>query len=217
MASMRQIPHLILTLIVHAVVLRWSHTLIITLLVFYTFSIIYLEIVIHVYEGQGNGVAPPIHVEMTQPFNALQSCRTIFKLLSYCMSKSRKIRLLLNPCIVHKLQKWAIRLILFASYCDDTKPMFRKLSILNIHDLCRTHMLSFVDKSCNGLLPIKYKNYFTFTEDKHYCPTRSSNDYNLYSANAHKACRANAPINRGPKYWNALPIDSKICQIFRYI
>jgi len=34
---------------------------------FYTFLIIYLEIVIHVYEGQGNGVAAPIHAEMTQP------------------------------------------------------------------------------------------------------------------------------------------------------
>ena len=27
---------------------------------FYTFSIIYLEIVVHVYGGQGNGVAPPV-------------------------------------------------------------------------------------------------------------------------------------------------------------
>jgi len=77
-----------------------------------------------------------------------------------------------------------------------------------------THILSFVYKSCNGLLPIKYRNYFTFTKDKHYYPTRSSNDYNLYRTNVHKACRANALINRGPKYWNALPIDIKSAKSF---
>ena len=110
---------------------------------------------------------------------------------------------------LHKLQKRATRLILFANYRAHSKPLFHKLNILNIYDLCRTQILTFVYKSCNGLLPNSYKNYFTFTKDKHNYPTRSSKDYNLYRTTAHKSCRANALINRGPKYWNSLPVSLK--------
>ena len=110
---------------------------------------------------------------------------------------------------LHKLQKRATRLILFASYRAHSKPLFQKLKILNIYDLCRTQILTFVYKSCNGLLPSNYKNYFTFTKDKHHYPTRSSKNYNLFRTNAQKLCRANALVNRGPKFWNSLPIPIK--------
>jgi len=110
---------------------------------------------------------------------------------------------------LHKLQKRATRLILFANYRAHSKPLFQKLKILNIYDLCRTQILTFVYKSCNGLLPSNYKNYFTFTKDKHHYSTRSSKDYNLFRTNAQKLCRANALVNRGPKFWNSLPIPIK--------
>lgn len=115
---------------------------------------------------------------------------------------------------LHKLQKRATRLILFADYRAHSKQLFRKLGVLNVYDLCLTQILTFVYKSCNGLLPNNYINYFAFTKDKHHYPTRSSKDYNLYRTNAHKSCRVNALVNRGPKYWNSLPATLKSATSF---
>lgn len=115
---------------------------------------------------------------------------------------------------LHKLQKRAIRIVLFAHYRAHTKPLFNKLNILNIYDLCRSQILTFVFKSSNNLLPSKYTNYFTSAKEVHYHLTRSSINNNLYRTNAHKSCRINSLALRGPKYWNSLPVSIKSISSF---
>ena len=114
---------------------------------------------------------------------------------------------------LHKLQKRSVRIILYANYQAHTKPLFFKLNILNIYDLCKTQILRFVYKSCNGLLP-NYSDYFTFVRERHCYATRCSNNYNLYRTNTHKSCRVNALVNRGPRCWNSLPISIKSAPYF---
>jgi hypothetical protein len=129
--------------------------------------------------------------------------------LNYCciVWASPEKKFLLESLL--KLQKRAIRIILYANYLAHSKPLFRKLHILNIYDLCRMQILTFVFKSCNGLLPINYSNYFTLNKDMHNYSTRSNKNYNLYRTHAYKSCRVNALVNRGPKYWNSLPVSLK--------
>lgn len=110
---------------------------------------------------------------------------------------------------LHKLQKRAIRLILYAEYRAHTKPLFSKLNILNIYDIIRTQILTFVYKSYNSLLPIKYSNYFTRPNEIHHYATRSAKNFSLYRITAQKSCRINTLASRGPKYWNLLPIIVK--------
>ena len=110
---------------------------------------------------------------------------------------------------LHKLQKNAVRIILFAGYWAHTKTLFYKLNIFTIYNLCLSQILTFVYKSCNHLLPIRYINYFTSANVLHQHATRSINNYSLYRTSAQKSCRINAVITRGPKYWNCLPVFLK--------
>jgi hypothetical protein len=107
--------------------------------------------------------------------------------------------------ILHKLQKRAIRHITYAQFRTHTKPLFHKLNLLNIYDLCLVQTMTFIFKSTNSLLPIKYRNYFTTTKEMYSYSTRSSQASNLFIAQAKKSCRINTAIMRGPKLWNALP------------
>jgi len=129
--------------------------------------------------------------------------------LNYCCIIWASPETNVNLESLHKLQKQATRIILFANYRAHSKPLFFKLKLLNIYDLCKSQILSFVYKSCNHLLALKYTNYFTFAKEKHQYATRSSEDCNLFRTSAYKLCRVNALVNRGPKYWNLLPHSLK--------
>jgi hypothetical protein len=106
--------------------------------------------------------------------------------------------------MLFRLQKRAVRIILFAPYRAHSEPLFRKLSILTIYDLCLTHILTFVYKSLNNLLPSHCTNYFTRTTVIHSHATRG-HEHDLFLINAHKSCRSNSLTFRGPKYWKNLP------------
>lgn len=56
-----------------------------------------------------------------------------------------------------KLQKKAVRTISKCKYNAHTDPLFKKLKILKIHDLCALHDMKFCFKFGNDLLP----KYFT--------------------------------------------------------
>ncbi len=103
-----------------------------------------------------------------------------------------------------KLQKRSIRIVCFAPYQAHTKPLFQKLAILSIYDLCQTQILTYVYKSINLLLPKHTTKYFRRTSDIHSYDTRG-HKHDLYIQNAEKSCRYNSIICRGPKYWNKIP------------
>jgi hypothetical protein len=102
-----------------------------------------------------------------------------------------------------KLQKRSVRIILFVPYRDHSQPLFHKLNILNIYDLCLAQILIYVYKSVNYLLPNQCIKYFTRTKDIHPYSTRG-HEHNLYLTNAKKTCRTNSITFRGPKYWKML-------------
>lgn len=108
-----------------------------------------------------------------------------------------------------KLQKRGLRIILHTNYRAHSRPLFHKLKILNIYDLCRSQIVTFVYRSTNNLLPLKYTNYFIRADEVHPHTTRGTKNNNLFRTNAKKSCRINALICRGPKYWNTLPISLK--------
>ena len=114
---------------------------------------------------------------------------------------------------LHKLQKRAVRVITYTKYYDHSKPLFLKLSILTIYDLCLTYILHFVYRSVNCLPPSRYHNYFVCVTETHSYNTRSSRS-NLYISRAVKCCRTNSLRVRGPKYWNKLPLSLKIPSSF---
>ena len=101
---------------------------------------------------------------------------------------------------------------MFVHYLTHAEPLFRKLNILNIYDLCKIQILIFVYKSDNNLLPPICTNYFTHAKDVQLyiytqLRTRSSKNSNLYRINAYKSCRINSIAVRGPKFWNLLPVS----------
>jgi len=106
---------------------------------------------------------------------------------------------------LHLLQKRSVRLISYAKARAHAKPLFHKLNILNIYDLCRLQISLFVFKSINCLLPSRYFNYFTLTKEIYHYSTRSSKDCKLFIVNARLASRINTLASRGPKCWNSLP------------
>jgi len=84
----------------------------------------------------------------------------------------------------HKLQKRAIRIILYANYRAHSEVLFKRLNIFNIYDLCRLQILICVYKSCNNILPSKYSNYFACTKEIHSYSTCSTVHANLHIINA---------------------------------
>ena len=114
-----------------------------------------------------------------------------------------------NLEVLHKLQKRAARIIVYANRTAHSRPSFINCTFLMLCDLCLTHILHFVYKSINLLLPSRYNNYFTSVEKKHFYYTRGSKQ-NLYVLRASKTCRCNSLRIRGPKYWNKLSHSLKV-------
>jgi len=106
--------------------------------------------------------------------------------------------------MLFKLQKRSVRTVCFAAYRAHTRPLFNKLGVLNIYDICLTQILTYVYKSVNLLHPTHITNYFTRTSDIHLHNTRS-HKHDLYIHSAKKCCRVNSLMCTGPIYWNKLP------------
>ena len=74
-----------------------------------------------------------------------------------------------------KLQKKAVRIITSAKYNAHTEPIFKKPSILKIHDLFSLCQLKFYHNYLNKLLPHHFINmYFKMNNEVHHYSTRIS-------------------------------------------
>jgi len=83
-----------------------------------------------------------------------------------------------------------------------TKPLFYKLNILNIYDLCLFQILRFVCKSINGILANQYNNYFVSLSEIHpitLVPVLII--IFIYKHRGLKTCRYNCFGVRASKYW----------------
>ena len=100
-----------------------------------------------------------------------------------------------------KLQKKAVRIITSAKYNAHTEPIFKKLSILNIHDLFSLCQLKFYHNYLNKLLPHHFINmYFKMNNEVHHYSTRISTKLHVSKVAAlsvgHTICRLH-PLQRG--------------------
>jgi hypothetical protein len=73
-----------------------------------------------------------------------------------------------------KLQKRCCRIICYSPPKAHSRPLFTKLRIFTIYDLCLIHILVFVYKSINLLFPHHFPNYFTRTRGIHPLETRGN-------------------------------------------
>ena len=79
-----------------------------------------------------------------------------------------------------KLQKKLVRIITNSRYNSHTDPLFKKLKLLKVTDLCALHELKFCFKLENLLLPSYFLNEMFFRNNEiHRYSTRNANRYSL--------------------------------------
>ena len=72
------------------------------------------------------------------------------------------------------LQKKALRIMNFQSRDSHSSPLFKSNHILKLEDKILIENILFTTKSCNNLLPLIFKRWFTFCSDVHNYQTVSS-------------------------------------------
>ena len=79
---------------------------------------------------------------------------------------------------IHKLQKWAVRIISNSHYRSHSAPLFQKHNILNVYDSYKLELGVFMYQYVNGSLPISFNAFFTKLSDIHNYDTRNKSNYN---------------------------------------
>ena len=98
---------------------------------------------------------------------------------------------------IHKLQKWAVRIISNSHYRSHSAPLFQKHDILNIYDSYKLELGVFMYKYFNGLQPMSFNAFFTKPPDIHNYDTRNKSTHNPTRNKkvfADKAIRTTGPI-----------------------
>ena len=78
-----------------------------------------------------------------------------------------------------KLQKKAVRIISAAKYNAHTDPIFKKLSLLKLDDICRLKEYKFCYQLENQKLPSYFMQLFSRNVNYHYYNTRTNSDFHL--------------------------------------
>ena len=74
------------------------------------------------------------------------------------------------------IQKKIVRIMLFAHYKDESRPLFLTLNILNIYELNIYLIAIFMYSFFNDKLPSYFRNYFILNEKFHSHNTRSASN-----------------------------------------
>ena len=96
------------------------------------------------------------------------------------------------------LQKRAIRIITKSPYLAHTEVLFKKLRILNIHDLHSYFAASFMFSYLKNFVPDTFKDFFTLNVNRY--ETRNSN--NFYIPNYRHNFSRSMIRYKGPELWN---------------
>jgi hypothetical protein len=112
------------------------------------------------------------------------------------------------------MQKKAVRIIAHASYYAHTHSIFQQFKILKFDDIYNLHLGKYMYQHLNMTLPVPLLNKYTLNRDIHAHNTRQSNK--LHKLSRRTTLVANSFINRGLDYWNALPIDVRLCHTQKF-
>jgi exonuclease III len=106
-----------------------------------------------------------------------------------------------------KLQKRAVRIVSGSSYLSHTNPLFRQLNLLNLSDLYKKEIITFMYRCKNNLLPPCCHNLIKPAKPPLY-GLRSHNDFeHLY---CRTAMRQASIAVQGPILWNVIPASMKL-------
>ena len=111
------------------------------------------------------------------------------------------------------LQKRAIRVITNANYLAHSQPLFKKLKILNIYDINKVQIASFMFSYSKQLLPNYFDEYFEYNININKYNTRNANK--MYVPFYHNFSRTTVRFI-GPQSWNLLPNDLKDSLTIRF-
>ena len=105
------------------------------------------------------------------------------------------------------LQKRALRLITNSEFRAASKPLFSKLNLLTLEDICSFQTLQFMAKFKLKLLPVSCYNLLDLPNTSKLHNTRSviQFKYSHYSNNVSKRCLR----HRGPPLWDSLPLSTR--------
>ena len=110
-----------------------------------------------------------------------------------------------NLARLNSLQKKAIRLITNSDYLAASKPLFIKLQLLTLEDICISQTLQFLASFKLNLLPYACHTLLDIADANKRYNTRSGNYFKCSTirTNISKNCLR----YRGPRLWELLPID----------
>ena len=109
------------------------------------------------------------------------------------------------------IQKRAIRICQKANYRSQSRPLFYQLKILNIHDMVNFKSMVCMYEVYNKLLPANIMSYFKKINARHNHNVRLKNcNFKIKFSRTTKKSEC-ISVN-GPKMWNDLPADIKLCK-----
>ena len=112
---------------------------------------------------------------------------------------------------LHIIQKRAIRICQKADYRYHSRPLFYQLKTLNIHDMVNFKNMVFMYKVHNKLLPANIMSYFKTINTCHNHNVRMKNcNFKIKFSRTTK--KSECISVKGPKIWNEIPADIKLCK-----
>ena len=112
----------------------------------------------------------------------------------------------IDPII--KLQRKAVKIISSQSLLCHTTPIFKTLKLLELPDIFKLRLLTFVFESLNTLAPHYFHNYFSLNSSIHSYETRHSTRGDIYVEKKNTLQFGLRSIRyMGEKLWNDLPLE----------
>ena len=111
------------------------------------------------------------------------------------------------------IQKKLVRIMTFARFREESKPLFLALDILNIYELNLYLIALFMYSYFNNNLPEYFINYFRLNENIHSHDTRSAS--NIFIEYRRTNYGKFSLKYRGAQIWNNLPNTLKLSKTYR--
>ena len=117
-----------------------------------------------------------------------------------------------RPKPLFRVQKKIVRIMTFAKYNKESRPLFLQLKLLNIYQLNTYFAALFMYSYFNNNLPNYFTNYFSLNREMHGHNTRSAS--NIY-INYRRTNYGKFSLKiRGAQIWNELPKELRISQSY---
>ena len=110
------------------------------------------------------------------------------------------------------LQNNALKIIGSAKWNERASPNHLKFKILRLPDMFKFESAVFTFKFNKQLLPSPFSHYFSKSNTKYHQLTRVAKSDNYFSPFYRTNKLQNSIKYHGPKFWNSLPIELKLCK-----